>query len=169
MQDVLLIGDPRLRRRCEPVEAGYAELAADVARLIDALHELRVRTGFGRALAAPQLGIARRIIAMDLGAGPFVLVDPELTWRSAEMFELWDDCFSVPDRLVRVRRHRSISLRFRDSALRAREWTLLPPDLSELAQHEIDHLDGVLMTDRAITEQPAARRSLSRPADSRRG
>jgi threonine dehydratase/peptide deformylase len=159
MSEVLVIGDPRLRTRCEPVAAGYAGLAADVARLTEALGELRARTGFGRGLAAPQLGIARRIVVMDLGAGPFVLVDPELTWRSAELFDVWDDCFSVPDRLVRVRRHSSVSLRFRDGALRPREWTRLPPDLSELVQHELDHLDGVLMTDRGEAEQPAARRA----------
>ncbi len=166
MDEVLLIGDPRLRARCEPVAAGYPGLAADAARLVGALGELRARTGFGRALAAPQLGIARRIVAMDLGAGPFLLVDPELTWRSPEMFDVWDDCFSVPDRLVRVARHRSVSLRFRDGALRPRTWTRLPPDLAELVQHELDHLDGVLMTDRATAEQPAARRAelVERPA-----
>ena len=46
---------------------------------------------------------------MDLGAGPFVLIDPEIRWRSDETLPVWDDCLSVPDRLVRVRRHRSIS------------------------------------------------------------
>ncbi|HSK03701.1 MAG TPA: pyridoxal-phosphate dependent enzyme [Kofleriaceae bacterium] len=166
MQAVLVIGDPRLRVRCAPVADGYPELAADAARLVAALGEVRARTGFGRALAAPQLGIARRIVAMDLGAGPFLLVDPELTWRSPELVDVWDDCFSVPDRLVRVARHRSVSLRFRDGALRPRTWTGLPPDLAELVQHELDHLDGVLMTDRATAEAPMSRRAelVERPA-----
>ncbi len=154
-----MIGDPRLRVRAGPVADGYPALAADAARLVAALGEVRARAGFGRALAAPQLGIARRIVAMDLGAGPFLLVDPELTWRSPEMFDVWDDCFSVPDRLVRVSRHRSVSLRFRDGALRPRTWPRLPPDLSELVQHELDHLDGVLMTDRAMGEAPMSRRA----------
>ncbi len=166
MHEVLVLGDPRLRARCEPVGAGYPALAADVARLTEALREVRARAGFGRALAAPQVGIARRIVAMDLGAGSFVLLDPELTWRSDEMFDVWDDCFSVPDRLVRVSRHRSVSLRFRDGALRPRAWTRLPEDLSELVQHELDHLDGVLMTDRGTAEAPMARRAelVERPA-----
>ena len=159
MHEILVAGDPRLRIRCEPVAAGYADFAADAARLIEALGEVRARTGFGRALAAPQIGVARRLVAMDLGAGPFLLVDPELTWRSAEVFDVWDDCFSVPDRLVRVQRHRSVSLRFGDGALRPRAWTRLPPDLAELVQHELDHLDGVLMIDRALEEQPMARRA----------
>ncbi|HEX2688469.1 MAG TPA: peptide deformylase, partial [Kofleriaceae bacterium] len=159
---ILVLGDPRLQTPCPAVGAAYPGLDRDLARLIAALSDVRARVGFGRALAAPQIGLARRIIAMDLGAGPFVLIDPEILWRSDEMFAVWDDCFSVPDRLVRVRRHASISLRFRDHALRVREWTRLPPDLSELAQHEIDHLDGILMVDRmdgADAVQPMTRRA----------
>lgn len=159
MRDVLVIGDPRLRTRCEAVAGGYPDFRADAAALIEALAGVRARAGFGRALAAPQLGIPRRFVAMDLGAGPFLLVDPELAWRSDEHFEVWDDCFSVPDRLVRVRRHRSVSVRYRDAALAPRAWERLPPDLAELVQHELDHLDGVLMTDRALAEAPAAQRA----------
>ena len=144
---ILVLGDPRLRARCAAVEAVDA---AELAQLAAALAGARARLGFGRAIAAPQIGVARRIVMVDLGAGAFPLINPEITWRSDELFELWDDCFSVPDRLVRVRRHRSISLAFRDHALRPRVWRALPAELAELLQHEIDHLDGVLMVDRAI-------------------
>jgi threonine dehydratase/peptide deformylase len=159
---ILVLGDPRLRVRCPAVGAPDPGLARDLARVTAALAEARARLGFGRALAAPQIGLARRIIAMDLGAGPFVLIDPEIVWRSDDTLAVWDDCLSVPDRLVRVRRHRSISLRFRDHAFRVRDWPHLPFDLSELVQHEIDHLDGVLMVDRsdgADAVQPMARRA----------
>ena len=150
---ILVLGDPRLRARCAAVD----EIdAGELARLAAALAEARARLGFGRAIAAPQIGLARRIVMVDLGAGPFPVINPEITWRSDELFELWDDCFSVPDRLVRVRRHRSISLAFRDHALQPRVWRELPAELAELLQHEIDHLDGVLMVDRAI--DPAATR-----------
>jgi threonine dehydratase/peptide deformylase len=159
---ILVLGDPRLRVRCPAVAAPYPGLERDLSLVTAALAEARARLGFGRALAAPQIGLARRIIAMDLGAGPFVLIDPEIVWRSDDTLAVWDDCLSVPDRLVRVRRHRSISLRFRDHAFRVRDWPRLPFDLSELVQHEIDHLDGVLMVDRsdgADAEQPMARRA----------
>jgi threonine dehydratase/peptide deformylase len=159
---ILILGDPRLQIRCPAVGAAYPGLERDLARLIAALAEARARLGFGRAISAPQIGLARRIIAMDLGAGPFVLIDPEIRWRSDETLPVWDDCLSVPDRLVRVRRHRSISLRYCDHAFRVREWARLPFDLSELVQHEIDHLDGVLMVDRADGDdavQPMARRA----------
>jgi threonine dehydratase len=144
---ILVLGDPRLRVPCAAVEAVDAE---ELAQLAAALTGARARLGFGRAIAAPQIGLPRRIVMVDLGAGAFPVVNPEITWRSDELFELWDDCFSVPDRLVRVRRHRSISLAFRDHALRPRVWRELPAELAELLQHEIDHLDGVLMVDRAI-------------------
>lgn len=146
---ILVIGDPRLRERCAAVDRIDP---GELARLAAALAEARARLGFGRAIAAPQIGIARRIVMMDLGAGPFAIVNPEITWRSDEQFEVWDDCLSVPGRLVRVLRHRSISLAFRDAAFRPRTWRALPPDLAELLQHEIDHLDGVLMVDRAIDD-----------------
>jgi threonine dehydratase/peptide deformylase len=145
--DILVLGDPRLRTRCDDVERVDER---DLEQLAAALAGARSRLGFGRAIAAPQVGIARRIIVVDLGAGPFAVINPEITWRSDDTFELWDDCFSVPDRLVRVRRHCSISLAFRDGSLRRREWPRLPIELAELLQHEIDHLDGVLMVDRAI-------------------
>jgi threonine dehydratase/peptide deformylase len=146
---ILVIGDPRLRQPCAPVERIDPD---ELARLAAALAEARAQLGFGRAIAAPQIGIPRRIVMMDLGAGPFAVVNPEITWRSDDLFDVWDDCLSVPGRLVRVRRHRSISLSCRDAAFRPRTWHALPADLSELLQHEIDHLDGVLMVDRAIDD-----------------
>ena len=158
MSDAILIeGDPRLRARC--AEIGDGAFDDDLRRLAAALSAARARHGFGRALAAPQIGIARRMIAVDLGAGPFALIDPEITWTSPEQRPVWDDCFSVPDRIARVLRHRSVSLRYRDEQRRVREWPELPFELAELVQHEIDHLDGVLMIDRAKDIQPIARHS----------
>src|SRR5262245_28813390 len=160
-RQVLVEGDPRLRVRAADVGVIDEAVLADAAALAATLAEIRARHGFGRGLAATQLGIARRMIAIDLGAGPFVMFDPALTWRSDEMFEVWDDCFSVPDRLVRVRRHASVSVAYRDDGGRARRWERLPPDLAELVQHELDHLDGILMIDRAIDGaaiRPAAER-----------
>jgi len=156
---VLVIGDPRLRERCAEVDRVDPR---ELTSLAAALAEARARLGFGRAIAAPQIGVQRRIVLIDLGAGPFAVINPEITWRSDERFEVWDDCLSVPGRLVRVQRHCSISLGFRDEALRPRVWRQLPADLAELLQHEIDHLDGVLMTDRAIDDaaiRPMAQRA----------
>lgn len=149
MSEILVEDDPRLQRPSAPVVWPDPELVRELGALHRALAGFRRRRGFGRAIAAPQIGIAKRVIAMDLGARALSLINPEVFWRSDETIELWDDCMSVPDRVVRVRRHRSISIRYLDEQGRPREWRRLPPDMSELLQHEIDHLDGVLMTARA--------------------
>jgi threonine dehydratase/peptide deformylase len=146
---ILTDPDPRLRVRAEPVGAIDSDAKATVAALAACLRGYRAEHGFGRGIAAPQLGIARRIVVLDLGAGPIALIDPFITWRDPQTFTVWDDCFSLPGRLVRVRRHRSVSLSYRDLAGRERNWERLPADLAELVQHELDHLDGVLMSDRA--------------------
>jgi peptide deformylase len=159
---ILIEGDPRLRAVAAPVAALDDHVRRDAAEAVATLTAFRARHGFGRGLAAPQIGVSRRLIALDVGAGPFVVFNPEITFRSPELFEVWDDCFSVPDKLVRVRRHLTISLVYRDDGFRERVWERLPPDLAELLQHEVDHLDGILMTDRATGDdavRPASERA----------
>ena len=157
---ILVAGDERLKQRSVEVGSVDAALRAEARALIATLRDFRERSGFGRAISAVQVGVLKRLVAMNLGAEPFVLINPEIVSRSPETFLVWDDCLSVPDVLVRVRRHCSISLVYRDHLFRERSWRNLPPDLSELVQHEIDHLDGVLMTERAEGEdaiQPLTR------------
>lgn len=146
---ILVAGDERLKQRSVEVGGVDATLRAEASSLIATLRDFRERSGFGRAISAVQVGVLKRLVAMNLGAEPFVLINPEIVARSPETFLVWDDCLSVPDVLVRVRRHCSISLVYRDHLFRERSWRNLPPDLSELVQHEIDHLDGILMTERA--------------------
>lgn len=151
---ILIAGDSRLRQRSGEVRSTDEALSARASSLIATLRDFRDRSGFGRAISAPQIGWMERVVAMNLGATPFILINPELTWRSEETFMVWDDCLSVPDVLVHVRRHASVSLTYRDHRFRRREWKHLPADLSELVQHELDHLNGVLMTDLAEGEEP---------------
>ena len=133
-----------------PVEAvADPAFQAENARLQAVLEAFRRAHGFGRGVAAPQIGIAKRFIALNLGRGPLTLINPEITWRSPESFTLWDDCMCFPWLLVRVRRHASISLRYLDEQAAARCWERLDRAESELIQHECDHLEGILATDRA--------------------
>jgi peptide deformylase len=158
---VLLLGHRDLRRRSEAVgRTRDAELPAQIERLHAVLRAFRAEHGFGRAIAAPQIGIHRRVIALDLGAGPFTVVDPVIRARSVETVTLWDDCMSFPDLLVRVRRHASISLDYREPGGRQVAWDCLEPDLAELLQHEIDHLDGVLAVDHALDRDALVLRSV---------
>jgi len=151
MPDAILpLGDPRLRLKSEPVtDLRDPVFQAESLRLQAMLEAFRREFGFGRGVAAPQIGIAKRFIAVNLGQGTHTLVNPEITWRSPETFTLWDDCMCFPTLLVRVRRHRSISLAFLDGQGERRHWERLGQAESELLQHECDHLDGILATDLA--------------------
>jgi peptide deformylase len=142
---ILIVGDPRLEKTAQEVRPHDANLPTEIGLMHGTLAHFRWKHGYGRGLAAPQVGIDKRIIVLNLGAKPFALINPEITWRSDELFEVWDDCLSVPDRVVRVRRHRSVSLRYFDERWRRRNWNRLPADLAELIQHEVDHLQGILM------------------------
>jgi len=159
---ILTDEDPRLRWQAQTVAAMDKDVRSLIDDLTATLLDFRRRAGFGRAIAAPQVGANLRIIAVHLGATPFALINPSIAWRSSETMDVWDDCLSVPNRLVKVRRHRSISVSYQDEHGQARHWEHLPPDLSELLQHEIDHLDGVLMLDRA-TGEDAIRPLADRP------
>jgi peptide deformylase len=157
---VLLLGDSRLRTTSAPV-AGIRDPAyiESKERLQRTLEEFRSRFGFGRAISAPQIGVPLRFIAIHLDR-PFVIANPVITWKSDETFTMWDDCMSFPWLMVRLRRHRSISLRYVDEEGLSREWNGLDPAASELLQHEIDHLDGVLAVDRALDRDSLVSREL---------
>jgi N-formylmethionyl-tRNA deformylase len=148
---ILVLGDARLRSICAPVEDPLAPaIVLECLRLEDALEAFREEQGFGRGIAAPQIGIRRRIVALDLGSGPRCLINPTISWRSEPTFTLWDDCMSLPGILVRVRRNCSINVEYLDEEGAMRVWEGLGRPESELLQHEIDHLDGVLALDRAL-------------------
>ena len=145
--DVLLLGDPRLRVRSAEVARYDADAFNAVAETLDAF---RRQHGFGRAISAPQIGIAQRFIAVNLGKGTFFIVNPVITWRSEATFTMWDDCMSFPDLLVRLARNESLSLEYVDEDGKPQEWREMDRAVAELMQHEIDHLDGILAVDRTL-------------------
>jgi len=150
-EEILLLGDPRLREVSAPIEDfGSPEFQANGQRLLRVLDQFRAEYGFGRAICAPQIGIAKRMIAMNLGRGAFLLVNPELSGKSAERFTLWDDCMSFPWLMVRLERHLHIDLTYRDEKGGLLHWNKVEQAVSELLQHEVDHLDGILAVDHAL-------------------
>ena len=147
---IFLLGDPTLRMRCnEVVDFEHPAYSTACQVLAATLKEFRRVRGFGRAISAPQIGLPLRLIAADLGDGPMFVSNPVIRWRSEERFTMWDDCMSFPDLLVRLSRHRSISLDYFDEKGAEKNWSALPLDHAELFQHELDHLDGILAVDRA--------------------
>lgn len=149
IRDILKLGDPRLLERCAEVAEHELAHALDVARdLRDTRADFRTRHGWGRAIAAPQIGVPRRIVFVELDE-PLLLLNPVLANPSAATLELWDDCMSFPDLLVRVRRHVAFDLTYRDASW-VEHTVRVEGALSELLQHELDHLDGILAVARAI-------------------
>ena len=110
--------------------------------------DFRARHGFGRGISAIQIGEPLRLIFLQLDGRRYELVNPVFVEMSEETFEMWDDCFSFPDLMVRLRRHVRVAVEHEDlEGVRRR--IEAEGGLSELLQHEMDHLDGVLAVDHA--------------------
>jgi len=153
VQTIRQLGDPVLREICAPVvDASSSETARIAQDLADTLAHSRATTGYGRAIAAPQIGVTERVIFLKVpGLDPWPLVNPEITWRSPEKMVVWDACLSFLCIFMQVERHREIVVRYQDLQGAWQEKRAgLDHDLSELLQHEIDHLDGILCIDRVI-------------------
>ncbi|GHN01171.1 peptide deformylase [Cytophagales bacterium WSM2-2] len=152
LNDLLLLGNPTLYEVSSPVEKSELPLVKSwAADLNNVMLEIRAKYNFGRAIAAPQLGIMKRLIYMNIDK-PVVFINPQFTYLSDEMFEVWDDCMCFPNLLVRVKRHRELTIKYLDESWQEKEWKM-KGDLSELLQHEYDHLEGILCTMRAIDEK----------------
>lgn len=158
---ILQLGDPTLWRACEPVTDPSAPAARELVRdLADTLAAFRRETGFGRGIAAPQIGVSLRALFIRMPDGGFcsALINPRFVSMSDEKLELWDDCFSFPDLMVKVLRSRQCEVAYTDEQGAPRTLAAVG-DLSELVQHEIDHLDGVLAVQRAVSPTAFCTRS----------
>mgnify|MGYP002513537504 CR=1 FL=1 len=146
---ILLLGDPRLYETSEEVKKEELDVLRPVfADMFDCIKGIRRDYGFGRAIAAPQIGVGKRLICI-LTDRPYVIINPSLEFLGDDMMELMDDCMSFPNLLVRVRRYRHCILRYRDENWQE-QTRRMDDDMAELIQHEYDHLDGILATMRAI-------------------
>src|SRR5215469_15021822 len=151
IQTVLQLGNPLLRKKSSRVVDPRSGETRDLVRdLADTLAHWRAETGYGRGIAAPQLGVLQRVIFLKLpGAEPWPLVNPEIVRRSDEKIVVWDACLSFLSIFMKVERHREIRVRYQDLEGNIVEVEAgAESDLAELLQHEIDHLDGVLAIDR---------------------
>jgi peptide deformylase len=142
---VRVFGDPVLRQRSKRVE----ELDGDLARLVDAMYET-MHDAQGLGLAAPQVGVLKRLYTYDLGEGPEVIVNPEIVESSGEW--VYDEgCLSVPGLQFEIVRPKLVTVRGVD--LDGNEVVVEGDErMGRLIQHEIDHLDGVLLLDRLEPE-----------------
>ena len=144
--DIIIAPDPRLKVKCKPV----AKVDAKVARLMDDMLEtMYAAPGIG--LAAPQVGVAQRVIVLDVARedekpAPFRMANPELVWVSDEDTTYNEGCLSLPEHYADVVRPKGIRVRYLDHQNEIRE---LEAEglLATCIQHEMDHLDGILFVD----------------------
>jgi peptide deformylase len=149
LSQVVKFGDPVLKSKASPVTEFDSELAADAERMIGLM-----RDAIGVGLAATQLGTLRRLLVFQVGseAEPTVLVNPEIEWRSDELVTAEEGCLSLPGVVVDV--ERPLHVRARAVDLRGEPFSIEASGLeARVIQHEVDHLDGVLMLDRTEREQ----------------
>lgn len=152
LDDLLLLGDPRLYEACSPITTEEIHLVPGwVADLHNVMEEVRAKYGFGRGIAAPQLGIMKRLFYLNVQK-PITVINPILTNLSQEKMVIWDDCMCFPNLLVRVERHQQLTLLYKDEHWQDHRWEV-KDDLAELVQHEYDHLDGILCTMRALDDR----------------
>ncbi|WP_179380075.1 peptide deformylase [Jannaschia marina] len=147
IRDVVLHPDPILRAPCAPADEATDDLARD---LIETMYAAE-----GRGLAAPQIGVSRRVFVMDCTwkegvPDPRIFVNPEIVARAGRQVNV-ETCLSIPDRPRRLARPAEVTLVFDGPGGRQRE--AFTGFAAACVCHEMDHLDGVLVLDRP--EEPA--------------
>ena len=162
VREILLLGNPRLYEASESMrKEELPAIHSTVRDLHDTMMEFRRKYGAGRAIAAPQIGVMKRIIYMRIDE-PTVFINPVLQNLSVELIDVWDDCMCFPELLVKVKRHKSCTIQYHDMNWNQKTMSL-EDSLSELMQHEYDHLEGVLAVSRAIDSKSFALRGQVKP------
>jgi len=158
VKEFLLLGNPKLYEVCEPVyREELDQIRLYIADMHDTLIDFKRKYGAGRAIAAPQIGLSKRLVYMLIDT-PVAFINPEIQFEDEEQMFVWDDCMSFPDLLVKVPRYKRCKITFYDLKWERQEMHV-SGDLSELLQHEYDHLDGVLAVSKAVDANSFALRS----------
>ena len=149
LAQVRVFGDPVLKARASEVSEFGPELEQEAERMVSIM-----RDALGVGLAATQLGVMRRLLVFQAGADatPTAVVNPELEWLSDELATAEEGCLSLPGVSVDV--ERSLYARVTGRDVSGEPLTLEAAGLeARVLQHELDHLDGVLILDRTVREQ----------------
>ncbi|MDR0850462.1 MAG: peptide deformylase [Christensenellaceae bacterium] len=138
--------DGILRKVCKPVEKFDTKLH----KLLDDMHDTMLNDDILGGLAAPQVGVLKRVIVINVNNFYIELVNPEIIAKSDKMYPCRESCASVPGVRRRIARPRKVTVQYFDRegnkfSIESREW------MAHLFQHELDHLDGILLTDRPET------------------
>jgi peptide deformylase len=146
IRPILVIPDDKLRQKTERIETIDADLQALIEDMFETMY---AAPGIG--LAAPQIGVMKRLAVVDVSKRddeqvPMALINPEITWESEELSVYEEGCLSIPDYYEEVERPAKVRVSFTDREGKPREIEA-EGVLATCIQHEIDHLDGVLFID----------------------
>lgn len=142
MYRIRLFGDPVLRKKSSPVTSFGEDLKRVAEKMIETMYHYD-----GVGLAAPQVGISKRIFVMDVGNGPIVVVNPEILEMSEEKEVMEEGCLSFPEVFENVERSKWIKVRYQTISGETVE-EYLEGYAARVFQHEYDHLEGILLIDR---------------------
>ena len=154
VRDILRWPDPRLNTVCDPVGVITPDIEVLARSMLDTMYAAP-----GRGLAAPQIGVMKRLFVMDCtwkdgGADPRVFIDPEVVDASAEQLVTVEGCLSIPGVTAHVRRPACVTLRWTELAGERRK-AAFSGFAAACVQHELDHLDGLVTLDRLSGEERA--------------
>ncbi len=145
IRDILIHPDPRLKKPCEPIAAVTAEISALAADMLETMYDAP-----GIGLAAPQIGVMKRLIVMDCikdgPPEPIALLNPQVLWSSEDLGSYEEGCLSIPDQYAEVKRPSSVKVGWMDLDGNPQE-RLFTGLWATCVQHEIDHLNGKLFID----------------------
>ncbi len=144
--DIIVAPDPRLKKKASPVESVDKATAKLIADMLDTMYEAP-----GVGLAAPQVGVLKRIIVVDPVSEdekrqPLKMANPKILWSSEETKEHEEGCLSLPEEYDLVQRPDRIKVGYLDEKNQQQELEV-DGTLAVVIQHEMDHLDGVLFVD----------------------
>ncbi|MDZ4312380.1 MAG: peptide deformylase [Cypionkella sp.] len=145
IRDILIHPDPRLKKPCEPIAAVTAEISALASDMLETMYDAP-----GIGLAAPQVGVMKRLIVMDCikdgPPEPMALLNPLVLWSSEDLASYEEGCLSIPDQYAEVKRPSSVKVGWMDLNGTQQE-RIFSGLWATCVQHEIDHLDGKLFID----------------------
>ncbi len=145
LREIRIQGDPVLNKVCRPVETLTPRLQELIDDMLDTMYEAQ-----GVGLAAPQVGVLRRIVVIDVGEGPIVMINPEILETAREQCGM-EGCLSVPGKAAEVTRPNYVKAKALNENME--EFIIEGEELLARAIcHELDHLDGHMYTE--IAEGP---------------
>lgn len=145
IRPILIHPDPRLKKSCDPVSEISDDLRVLAADMLETMYDAP-----GIGLAAPQVGVMRRVLVMDCikdgPPRPMALINPQVIWASEDLSVYEEGCLSIPEQYAEVKRPAEVMVRWMDLDGSTQE-EYFAGLWATCVQHEIDHLDGKLFID----------------------